>query len=61
MDAVISNVIYGLLGRFASGEVPIAEILPTIDRAVYRLTAGYELSAHQRNAARPEGRAAKRR
>ena len=42
LDTVIANVIYGLLGRFAAGEIAITEILPAIDRAVYRLTAGYE-------------------
>ncbi len=42
MDTVVSNVVYGLLGRFAAGEISITDILPTIDRTVYRLTAGYE-------------------
>lgn len=42
LDTVIANVVYGLLGRFAAGELSITEILPTIDRTVYRLTAGYE-------------------
>jgi AcrR family transcriptional regulator len=60
MDIVIANVVYGLLGRFAAGELAITEILPTIDRAVYRLTAGYEISsaATDVEAARPADRAA---
>lgn len=60
LDTVISNVVYGLLGRFAAGELAITEILPTIDRTVYRLTAGYELlrGATTIDAARPDGRAA---
>jgi len=61
LDVVISNVVYGLLGRFASGELPITEILPTIDRAVFRMTAGHESAGYGKHiAARPEGRAARR-
>lgn len=41
-DAVVFNVVYGLLGRFSTGELAITDILPTLDRAVYWLTAGYE-------------------
>lgn len=41
-DAVVFSVVYGLLGRFAMGEIAITEILPTLDRAVYWLTTGYE-------------------
>ncbi len=61
MDTVIANVVYGLLGRFAAGELPITEILPTIDRTVYRLTAGYETVSTTTTveAARPQGRAAR--
>jgi TetR/AcrR family transcriptional regulator, cholesterol catabolism regulator len=42
LDAVVSSVVYGLLGRFATGEIAVTEILPTLDRAVYWLTRGYE-------------------
>jgi len=42
LDSVLSNVVYGLLGRFATGEVEITDILPGLDRAVYWLTQGYE-------------------
>jgi TetR/AcrR family transcriptional regulator, cholesterol catabolism regulator len=45
LDMVIANVVYGLLGRFSAGEISITDILPTIDRAVYRLTSGYDRSA----------------
>jgi hypothetical protein len=34
--------VYGLLGRFAADEIDITEILPTLDRAVLRLTSSYE-------------------
>ena len=40
MDTIVSNVAYGLLGRFAADEIPITEIVPTLDRAVRRLTSG---------------------
>lgn len=42
LNAVISSVVYGLLGRFVTGEIAITDILPTLDRAVYWLTTGYE-------------------
>lgn len=41
LDTVITNVVYGLLGRFAAGEIAITDILPAIDRTVYRLINGY--------------------
>ncbi|BBY18224.1 TetR/AcrR family transcriptional regulator [Mycolicibacterium litorale] len=42
LNAVVASVVYGLLGRFSTGEIVITEILPTLDRTVYWLTAGYE-------------------
>jgi TetR/AcrR family transcriptional regulator, cholesterol catabolism regulator len=42
MDAIVSNVAYGLLGRFAAGEIEITDILPSLDRAVRHVTSGYE-------------------
>lgn len=44
LDNVISSVVYGLLGRFVAGEIEATDILPTLDRTVYWLTAGYEAS-----------------
>lgn len=44
LDSIISSLVYGLLGRFAAGEIAITEILPSLDRTVYWLTAGYETS-----------------
>ena len=41
LDIVVSNVIYGLLGRFVAGEIGIADILPALERTVFRLTEGY--------------------
>jgi TetR/AcrR family transcriptional regulator, cholesterol catabolism regulator len=44
LNAILSSLAYGLSGRFAAGEIDITEILPTLDRAVFRLTSGYERS-----------------
>jgi TetR/AcrR family transcriptional regulator, cholesterol catabolism regulator len=42
LDTIISSLVYGLLGRFAAGEIGIAEILPNLERTVFWLTSGYE-------------------
>jgi AcrR family transcriptional regulator len=36
---VLGNMSWALVGRFARGEVAVTDILPTLERAVYRLTA----------------------
>lgn len=41
-DAIISSVVYGLLGRFVAGEIASTDILPILDRTVYWVTQGYE-------------------
>lgn len=41
-DATMSSLVYGLLGRFVGGEIDITDIVPTLERAVYWMTAGYE-------------------
>ncbi|MFN8229016.1 MAG: TetR family transcriptional regulator [Mycobacterium sp.] len=38
---IISSVIYGLLGRYSTGEIAVTDILPILDRTVHRLTRGY--------------------
>ena len=43
-DAIVTNVVYGLLGRFAAGEIEITEIVPSLDRTVQYLTTSYERS-----------------
>lgn len=45
LDAIISSLIYGLLGRFAAGEIAVTDILPILDRTVYWLTRGYEAAS----------------
>lgn len=44
LNTVLSSVVYGLLGRFVAGEIQTTDILPALDRTVYWLTTGYELS-----------------
>ena len=45
LENILSSLVYGLLGRFAADEIQIIEILPTLERAVHRLTSGYESAA----------------
>lgn len=44
LNTVLSSVVYGLLGRFVAGEIETTEILPALDRTVYWVTTGYQLS-----------------
>ena len=39
LPPIVSNLAYGLVARFAAGEIAITEILPTLQRALFRLTA----------------------
>ncbi|MDY6999430.1 MAG: TetR family transcriptional regulator [Actinomycetota bacterium] len=48
IDAVVSSLVYGLLGRFAAGEISITDILPTLERTLFWMTAGYEASTPAR-------------
>lgn len=45
LDFTVSNLIYGLSARFAAGEIAITDILPGLDRAVYWITSGYEMTS----------------
>ena len=47
LDNILSSLVYGLLGRFAADEIEITEILPTLDRAVHRLTSAYDSAASE--------------
>lgn len=40
--AIITNMVYGLVGRVNNKEVEATEIVPLVDRAMYWLTTGYE-------------------
>jgi TetR/AcrR family transcriptional regulator, cholesterol catabolism regulator len=44
VDTIVSGVVYGLMGRFAAGEIAITEIVPSLERTVHYLTTGYEAS-----------------
>jgi TetR/AcrR family transcriptional regulator, cholesterol catabolism regulator len=44
VDTIVSAAVYGLMGRFAADEIAITEIVPSLDRTVHYLTAGYEAS-----------------
>jgi AcrR family transcriptional regulator len=44
-ELILTGVVYGLLGQFTAGEIDVTEIIPGIERTVFRLTAGYEASA----------------
>ena len=49
LETILSTVIYGLLGRFAAGEIESTDILPSLDRTVYWLTTGYDASRQEMN------------
>jgi AcrR family transcriptional regulator len=48
LETILSTVIFGLLGRFAAGELEITDIVPSLDRTVYWLTTGYDATRPQR-------------
>ena len=50
MDTIVTNVVYGLLGRFAADEIEITEIVASLDRTVQHLTTPTSARA------RPQGR-----
>ena len=39
IQLLLLNVFYAVFGRFADGELGITDVLPTLERAVFRLTA----------------------
>lgn len=47
LENILSSLVYGLLGRFAADEIEITEVLLTLDRAVHRLTSGYDRAASE--------------
>ncbi|WP_280399824.1 TetR family transcriptional regulator [Nocardia carnea] len=48
LDAILTSLVYGLLGRVAGGEIEVTAIVPAVDRAVYWMTTGYEAArGHQ--------------
>jgi AcrR family transcriptional regulator len=59
LDTIISTLVYGLLGRFTAGEIAVTDILPILDRAVSRLTSGYE-AQHSQAGSTPDNRESQR-
>jgi len=45
IERILTDMSYALTGRFADGTLDITEILPALDRVVYRLTANNEAPA----------------
>jgi AcrR family transcriptional regulator len=56
LETILSTVIYGLLGRFAAGELEITDIVPGLDRTVYWLTTGYDASRRPSVGDTPSGK-----
>lgn len=38
VEMILGNVVYALIARFTAGQIEITEILPTLERTVFRLT-----------------------
>jgi TetR/AcrR family transcriptional regulator, cholesterol catabolism regulator len=53
IGAVLASVAHGVMARFVAGEIDVTEMLPTIERAVYRLTANNQPLAKQARPGKP--------
>lgn len=42
LELILTGVVFGFLGRFTEGEIDVTEIVPGIERAVFRLTSAHE-------------------
>jgi AcrR family transcriptional regulator len=42
LELILTGVVFGFLGRFTEGEIDVTDIVPGIERAVFRLTAACE-------------------
>jgi len=56
LDLILRNMAYAVIGRFAAGTLDITAILPTLERAVFRLTANNEIAARDARERRPQPR-----
>ena len=45
LELILTGVVFGFLGRFTEGEIDVTEIVPGIERAVFRLTAAYDANS----------------
>ena len=53
IELILTNMAYAVIGRFADGELPITSILPSLERAVFRLTTNNEPAARSAGRALP--------
>ncbi len=51
---VLTGLSYGLIGRYVDGALEITDILPTLEKAVFRLTADNESAAHNAHISRAQ-------
>nr|WP_084519324.1 TetR family transcriptional regulator [Nocardia mexicana] len=42
LGLILTNMVHALIGRFATGAIEVTEILPALDRIIYRLTTNNE-------------------
>jgi AcrR family transcriptional regulator len=42
LELILTGVVFGFLGRFTEGEIDVTEIMPGIERAVFRLTVVHD-------------------
>jgi AcrR family transcriptional regulator len=49
VEILLLNVLYAVFGRFADGDLSITEVLPTLERAVFRLTTDNTLAVRPVN------------
>jgi TetR/AcrR family transcriptional regulator, cholesterol catabolism regulator len=47
VDLLLVNLFYAAFGRVADGEIGVTEILPTLERAAFRLTADNTMATRQ--------------
>ncbi|MEV0711509.1 TetR family transcriptional regulator [Nocardia aurea] len=51
---VLTGLSYGLIGRYVDGALEITDILPTLEKAVFRLTADNESAANSAHISRAQ-------
>ena len=53
VGVILASVVHGAIARFVNGEIAIRQILPTLERAVFRLTTNNQALAKAAGRARP--------
>jgi AcrR family transcriptional regulator len=54
--AIMTDVVYACMGRVSSGDMPVTDILPTVERALARLTRAVDVSSPSAYPSRSAGR-----